>query len=100
MRIGRHAVVSFVNYGHWRIRLKLLVDGRVPVNAGNGTRWYDSEDIHLCTILDFVALTNELGLEIEQALSFGRGGEPRPMRTVGRWANLTGEQAVFLLKRG
>lgn len=100
VRIGRHAVVSFVNYGHWRIRLSLLLDGRMPVTSGNGTRWYDSDDIHLCTILDFVALTRELGLEIEQALSLGRAGEARPIRTVGRWANLTGEQAIFLLRRG
>ena len=101
VRIGRHAVISFVNYGHWRIRLSLLAHGRMPVTAGNGVRWYESHDIHLCTILDFVALTRELGLEIEQALSLGRGGEQaRPIRTVGRWANLTGEQAIFLLRRG
>jgi methionine biosynthesis protein MetW len=100
VRIGRHAVVSFVNYGHWRIRMSLLTNGRVPVTAGNGVRWYDSADIHLCTILDFVALTRELGLEIEQALSLGRHGKARAIRTVGRWANLTGDQAIFLLRRG
>lgn len=100
VRIGRHALVSFVNYGHWRIRLSLLLNGRMPVTSGNGARWYESDDIHLCTILDFVALTRELGLEIEQALSLGRAGEARPIRTIGRWANLTGEQAIFLLRRG
>lgn len=100
VRIGRRVVVSFVNYGHWRIRLSLLLSGRVPVTGGNGLHWHDSPDIHLCTILDFVDLARELGLEIEQALSFGRDGGVRSIRTVGPWANLTGEQAIFLLRRG
>ena len=99
-RIGRRVVVSFVNYGHWRTRLALVLTGRVPVTGGNGLHWYDSPDIHLCTILDFVDLTRELGLEIEQALSFGRTGKLHPIRSIGPWANLTGEQAVFLLRRG
>jgi methionine biosynthesis protein MetW len=54
VRIGRHAVVSFINFGYWRTRLSLLVQGRVPVKTGSSFSWYDSPDIHLCTILDFV----------------------------------------------
>lgn len=100
VRIGRRVVVSFVNYGHWRFRTSLLLHGRVPVTGGNSLHWYDSPDIHLCTILDFVDLARELGLEIEQAMSFGRSGKVRSIRTIGPWANLTGEQAIFLLRRG
>ncbi len=56
VRIGRFAIVSFVNFGHWRIRWRLLAHGRMPVTAGNDFRWYDSPDIHLFTLRDFVDL--------------------------------------------
>ena len=99
-RIGRFAAVSFVNYGHWRIRAGLLLSGRAPVTAGIGKSWYDSEDIHPCTLLDFVALCDELGLVIEKALLVSPTGAGRPIGRVGRLVNLTGEQALFLLRQG
>ena len=100
VRIGRHAVVSFVNYGHWRTRLSLLLGGRMPVATGPGYGWYDSPDIHLCTILDFVWLSNALGLTIEKGLSVGRDGKARVIRSAGHMENLLGEQAIFLLRQG
>jgi methionine biosynthesis protein MetW len=99
VRIGRHAVVSFVNFGHWRTRLALVIHGRMPVIEGGGYRWYDSPDIHLCTILDFVELANALGLTIEKALSLSRDHRIRVIESAGHMANLRGEQAIFLLRR-
>jgi len=100
VRIGRHAVVSFFNFGHWRTRLSLLVHGRVPVKAGPSFSWYDSPDIHLCTILDFVALCDTLGLTIEKGLSLSRDRHVRIIQSADRLANLRGDQAIFLLRRG
>lgn len=100
VRIGRHAVVSFNNFGHWRTRLSLLVRGRAPVRSGSVYGWYDSPDIHLCTILDFVWLSNALGLTIEKGLSVGRDGKARVIRSAGHMENLLGEQAIFLLRQG
>ena len=98
VRIARLAVVSFVNFGHWRIRWKLLAEGRMPATAGNPYSWYDSPDIHLCTIRDFVEMCGEAGLVIEKGVSLnGRGNA---FRTIGRLANWRDEQAVFLLRRG
>jgi len=99
VRIGRHAVVSFINFGHWRTRLSLLVHGRVPVKTGSTFGWYDSPDIHLCTILDFVGLCNILGLTIEKGLSLSRDGKVHTIRSAGHLANLRGDQAIFLLRR-
>ena len=99
VRIGRHAVVSFINFGHWRTRLSLLVHGRVPVKTGSSFRWYDSPDIHLCTILDFVGLCDTLGLTIEKGLSLSRERNVRTIRSAGHLANLRGDQAVFLVQR-
>ena len=99
VRIGRRAAVSFVNYGHWRTRLGLLVSGRAPVTAGNGRRWFDSEDIHPCTLMDFVELCRDLDLVIEQAVLIGPDGQHRSIGRVGAVANLLGDQAVFVLRR-
>src|SRR5580698_11346644 len=56
LRIGRRTIVSFPNFGHWRVRLSLLVNGRMPRTATLGNAWYDTPNIHLCTIADFTAL--------------------------------------------
>jgi methionine biosynthesis protein MetW len=99
VRIGRHAVVSFVNYGHWRTRLSLLLGGRMPVATGPGYGWYDSPDIHQCSVLDFVELCESLGLTVENAVSLSRHNRARQIRTAGIMANLRGQQAIFLLTR-
>ena len=98
VRIARFAVVSFVNFGHWRIRWKLFAEGRMPATAGSKHSWHDSPDIHLCTIRDFVELCGEAGLAIERGISIDRRGHA--FRTIGRLANWRDEQAVFLLRRG
>jgi methionine biosynthesis protein MetW len=98
LRIGRHAIVSFPNFGHWRVRLSLALGGRMPVTSALTYRWYDTPNIHLCTIRDFSDLCASLGVEIDQALSLGRHGEVR-FHGVGWGANLLGEQAIFLLRR-
>jgi methionine biosynthesis protein MetW len=97
VRIARFAVVSFVNFGHWRIRLQLFSRGRMPVTAGNEYSWYDSPDIHRCTIFDFVELCSEAGMIIEKGISLDH--RDHESRTIGKLANWRDEQAVFLLRR-
>ncbi|MTJ80936.1 MAG: methionine biosynthesis protein MetW [Telmatospirillum sp.] len=98
LRIGRHAIVSFPNFGHWRVRLSLLRHGRMPVTETLTYQWHDTPNIHLCTISDFHVLCAELGIVIERAISLNANGRPR-YDASGRFANLLGEQAVFLLRR-
>ena len=100
VRIGRYAVVSFINFGYWRTRLSLLLRGRVPVKTGSVYGWYDSPDIHLCTILDFVSLCRSLGLTVEKGLSVGRNNSVQLVQSAWHLANLRGDQAIFLLRRG
>ena len=98
VRIGRHAVVSFPNFGYWRVRLQLLVAGRMPRTDTLLHDWYDTPNIHLCTITDFVDLARRMGITIERALTLDRTGYHVRERQ-GAFANLFGEQAVFLLSR-
>lgn len=97
-RIGRRAIVSVPNFGYWRIRLQLMLSGRMPVTEKLGYQWWETPNIHFCTLRDFVVLTGEMGITIEQSRIIDRAG-----RVTGRahsgFANLLGEQGVFLLKR-
>ncbi|MCW8861185.1 MAG: methionine biosynthesis protein MetW [Rhodospirillales bacterium] len=99
LRIGRRAIVSFPNFGHWRVRLNLLVRGRMPYNETLPHEWYDTPNIHLCTIRDFIVLCDELGITIERSIALDAAGNQRRIRTGLFMANLLGEQAVFLLRR-
>lgn len=100
LRIGRRAVVSFPNFGHWRVRCALAFKGRMPLTGQLSYRWYDTPNIHLCTIRDFVELVDEFGARIEKGVALDRNGAP--IRVNAPWWvwNLMGEQAVFLLERG
>jgi methionine biosynthesis protein MetW len=98
VRIGRHAIVSFPNFGYWRVRFQLLVHGRMPRTHTLLHDWYNTPNIHLCTITDFVALADSMGVRIERALTLDRSGK-RVRERQGGLANLFGEQAVFLLAR-
>ncbi len=99
VRIGRRAIVSFPNFGHWRIRLRLLWHGRMPVTPVLSHPWYETPNIHLCTILDFIALCEELGVVIERSVALDRAGLPYRLNPRGTLANLLAEQALFLLSR-
>jgi methionine biosynthesis protein MetW len=99
LRIGRHAVVSFPNFGHWRIRLELLFGGHMPRTDNLPETWYDTPNIHFCTIKDFHQLTRLVGARIERAVALNAWGKPLRLNAPWWFWNLFGEQAVFLLSR-
>mgnify|MGYP001627493611 CR=1 FL=1 len=99
LRIGRHAIVSFPNFGHWEVRLKLLLGGRMPDTETWSRPWYETPNIHPCTILDFVALAEMDGHVIERWLAVDERGLKAPWRRSVRLANMFGQQALFLLRR-
>jgi methionine biosynthesis protein MetW len=97
VRIGRRAIVSFPNFGFWRIRLKLLLGGRMPISDLLPHPWYETPNIHLCTIRDFVVLCDEIGVVIERSMTLDRHGQPYSLDPHGALANLLAEQGVFVL---
>ena len=100
LRIGHFAIVSFPNFGHWKIRLKLLFLGRMPRTDNLPDTWYDTPNIHFCTIRDFRQLCDEIGAEIETAVALNAWGARLRINVPGWFWNLFGEQAVFRLSRG
>jgi methionine biosynthesis protein MetW len=97
LRIGKRAIVSFPNFGFWRIRLGLGFRGRMPVTETLNHSWYDTPNIHLCTIRDFVVLCDEIGTRIERSVTLDRHGRPFALDPRGSLANLLAEQGVFVL---
>lgn len=99
LRIGRRAIVSFPNFGHWRVRLWLLFRGRMPVTKDLPHSWYDTPNIHFCTIRDFVNLCDELGATVESAAALDGNGQKIGLSMPWWFWNFFGQQAVFLLRR-
>src|ERR1700682_6367770 len=99
LRIGRHAIVSFPNFGHWNIRLQILLAGRMPRTDNLPYSWYDTPNIHFCTIKDFRGLCNEIDAHMGRAVALNAWGKPLRLNAPWWFWNLCGEQAVFLLSR-
>ena len=99
LRIGRHAIVSFPNFGHWTIRRDLLLKGRMPQTRNLPEAWYLSPDAHLCSIADFVDLVREVNAKVEQAVAFNSNGRRLPIGATLSMQNLLGEKAVFRLRK-
>ncbi|MCI5049034.1 MAG: methionine biosynthesis protein MetW [Rickettsiales bacterium] len=99
MRIGKQAVVSVPNFGHWRNRLHLGLHGKMPVTKTLTYQWYDTPNIHFCTITDFVELCEAMDIRIDQRIMMTHSGVPTSFSGKGFWANLFGEQGIFLLSK-
>ena len=99
LRIGKRAIVSFPNFGHWACRLSVLLSGRMPRTKSLPKLWYDTPNIHLCTVFDFVDLCRELNLTIETGFALNESGKSLPVTATGGLSNLLSNQVVFMLSR-
>jgi methionine biosynthesis protein MetW len=99
LRISARAIVSFPNFGHWSLRAQLLLRGRMPMTKNWGRMWYETPNIHPCTIRDFFALCEAEGYVVEQWLALDDEGHRAPWRRYPHLANLFGEQGLFVLRR-
>jgi methionine biosynthesis protein MetW len=99
LRVGKRAIISFPNFAHWRVRWQILAWGRMPVTRTIGYRWYDTPNIHLCTIRDFAELAADVDARVERAIPLDRDGRPfRESLPIGL-SNLVAPQALFVLTR-
>lgn len=97
LRIGRHGIISFPNFGHWKLRFQLMFTGRMPMTGILSNPWYDTPNIHFCTIRDFVELVEISHARIERAIALRGNGSRLGFTAPWRVWNFFGEQAVFLL---
>lgn len=99
LRIGERAIVSFPNFGHWSVRSSLFFRGQMPVTKDLPYSWYDTPNIHFCTIRDFIVLCDELGAKVEKAVAIDGNGQKIGFSMPWWFWNFFGQQAVFLLRR-
>src|SRR6185312_9056667 len=99
LRIGRRTAVSLPNFGYWKIRAALLSTGRMPRTRNLDYSWFDTPNIHLCTLADFLDLTKVCGAAVVEAHALNENGETRPMRLDAWGPNLFAPGAIFLLKK-
>jgi methionine biosynthesis protein MetW len=92
LRVGRDVIVTFPNFGHWSHRWQIL-RGRMPVSSSLPYQWYDTPNIHLCTVADFDAFLAERRCVVEDRVVLA-GGRP-----VALLPNLLGELAIYRFRR-
>jgi methionine biosynthesis protein MetW len=97
LRIGEKAIISIPNFGHWGLRFQFFLSGRMPRSDNLPYEWYNTPNIHFCTLSDFLHLCQELGVTIEEAKAVSAKG--KALRLPRFLWNFFGEQAVFLLSK-
>ena len=97
LRIGGKAIVSFPNFGHWKIRSQLLLTGKMPITEGLPYAWYDTPNIHFFTIKDFQDLCKESNIIIEKSIALTSKGRQIEISSKFLGANLFTSEAIFLL---
>jgi methionine biosynthesis protein MetW len=89
LRVGSEAIVSFPNFGYWRARIQIAFAGHMPVSKELPYQWYDTPNVHHCTLLDFETLCARLGFRILERVVLTGG------QRVGYMPNLLGALAIY-----
>ncbi|NQX89781.1 MAG: methionine biosynthesis protein MetW [Halioglobus sp.] len=97
LRIGREGIVTFPNFGHWRCRLMLGIQGTMPVSSFMPHTWYNTPNIHFCTVKDFEKLCLDRGIRILERNVVGNTNRPPMLST--RWPNLFATTAIYRITR-
>lgn len=98
MRVADTGIVSFINYGHLSLRLHLLLRGRMPTSDRAAERWFDTANIHPCSIRDFESLVRAEGLETDAPVIFAAGGGPAGGLAIRR-PNAFARGAAYVVRR-
>ncbi len=99
LRIGKRVIVSFPNFAHWLVRFQVAIMGRMPNSENLPVPWYETPNIHFCSIKDFENLAAEVGAKVEKQIGFNRTGRQISGPGSGFLVNLRAERAVFLLSK-
>ena len=97
LRVGRECIVTFPNFGHWRCRLYLAINGRMPVSKFMPYAWYDTPNIHFCTFKDFEALCREKDYQVLSRMVVDQSYNSCLADRL--WPNLMGEVAIYHLTK-
>ena len=99
LRVGKKAIVTIPNFGHWRVRLNLLTKGTMPVTKTLPNDWYNTPNIHMCTIKDFVKFSKTINFKIYKSLALMNKNVSNINNSNLSLKNLFAELGIFLIEK-
>ena len=99
LRVGKKAIVTIPNFGHWKVRLNLLVKGTMPITNSLPNEWYNTPNIHMCTIKDFVKFSKTMNFKIFESLALNHKNVSNIKLSNLFFKNLFGELGIFLIEK-
>ena len=99
LRVGKKAVVTIPNFGHWRVRLNLLIKGTMPITKSLPNNWYNTPNIHMCTIQDFVKFSKIIGFKIFKSLALNNKNVSTINNSNLTIKNFYAELGIFLIEQ-
>ena len=99
LRVGKKAIVTIPNFGHWKVRLNLLFKGTMPMTNSLPHDWYNTPNIHMCTIKDFVKFSEIIGFKIFKSLALKSKNISNINNSNLFFKNLFGELGIFLIEK-
>ena len=99
LRVGKKAIVTIPNFGHWRVRLNLLTKGTMPVTKTLPNDWYNTPNIHMCTIKDFVKFSKTINFKIYKSLALMNKNVSNINNSNLFFKNLFAELGIFLIEK-
>ena len=99
LRVGKKAIVTIPNFGHWRVRLNLLTQGTMPVTTTLPNKWYNTPNIHMCTIKDFVKFSKLIDFKIFKSLALMNKNVSVINNSNLFFKNLFAELGIFLIEK-
>jgi len=100
LRIGKKCIVSIPNFAHWKCRLDLLLKGEMPMTKTLSEPWYQTPNIHLCTIKDFITICNSLNISIDEAFRISESGSIKSIKKPESfYNNLFSVEGIFVISQ-
>ena len=98
LRVGKKVIVTIPNFGHWKVRLDLLLKGEMPVTKNLPYQWYNTPNLHMCTIQDFVNFCDKKNIKIDQSMCLTNEKISEITLASMRYKNIFSQLGVFLIK--
>ena len=99
LRVGKKVIVTIPNFGHWKIRVDLLFKGEMPITKNLPYEWYNTPNLHMCTIQDFYNFCNNKGINIFKTISLNGQKTSKITSSNLKFKNLISELGIFLLEK-
>ena len=99
LRVGNKAIVTIPNFGHWKVRLNLLIQGTMPVTKTLPNEWYNTPNIHMCTIKDFFKFSKTINFKIFKSLALRNKNVSTINSSNLSFKNLFCELGIFLIEK-